>query len=566
MRSDYLLVPILFAIAGFGQVSSSITAQPGVAQPQPPAAPAVQPEDRGTVKGQVISSATGEPLKKANLVLMRAESPPATYSAVTDTGGKFSIPDVDPGKYRLMAERNGFVRQFYGARGNNMTGQTLTLAPRGKITGLVFKLTPQAVISGHVFDEDGDPVPHVSVEALQSRYLQGKKHLLPRSSASTNDLGEYRIFGLPAGKYLLMAAYRNTMMGMMGMPVGASVKTEEGYAPVYYPAASEAANAAPLTLTPGVELRGTDLRLVKIRAVHVGGIVTMPEGIAGPGVMVMLLPRESGGASFSRNMAPVRDAQGHFEIHGVTAGAYVLVVNFFGNGLRYSGQQPLDVGNSNIDDVRISLAAPVDLAAHVHAEANAHFPSDQTRVMLQPVVTGSMGGGYGSVGVDGDVVLKNLAPAQYRATVATPPGFYVKSLRYGDSDALESPIDLSTGPPGQLDITLSPAGGEVDGSVKNDKGDVAEGATVTLIPDGPRRASSMFLKTQTTDQSGHFAFKDIAPGEYTVYAWDQIDPGAIEDPDFIKPFEDSGKKLKIEEKARENVDLQMISAAAADQQ
>ncbi|MGH9665442.1 MAG: hypothetical protein ACRD9L_13545, partial [Bryobacteraceae bacterium] len=156
--------------------------------------------------------------------------------------------------------------------------------------------------------------------------------------------------------------------------------------------------------------------------------------------------------------------------------------------------------------------------------------------------------------------------AEYRPRVASPQGFYVKSIRYGDADALESSIDLSNGAPGQLEIVLSPAGGEVDGSVANDKSEPAAGAMVTLVPDGARRASSMFLKSGTADQNGHFTLKDIAPGEYTVYAWDEVEIGALQDPDFVKPFEDKGKKLKIEEKGRENVALEMIPAASMSRQ
>lgn len=563
-----MLGALLFflAAAAFGQIFGSIsTVQPAQqSQPQQTPAPAVAPEDRCTIEGQVINAITGEPLKKANLMLMRADSPGSRYSAVSDAGGKFSIHDIDPGKYHLTAERNGFVRQSYNARGASMAGQILTLSARDKLTGLAFKLMPQSVISGHVIDEDGDPVARVVVEALQYRYMQGKKQLMPWSTATTNDLGEYRIFGLKAEKYFLRATYRDMGMGMSTTGARPSTPAEEGYAPVYYPGASDVSNASPLTLAPGMEARGTDVRLVKTRAVRIRGVVVSPDGRARQGMMVMLLPR-SEAMMFSRMMAPTQDPQGHFEIHGVTPGSYVLVANSFGDGLRYTGQQAIEVGNSNIDDVQITLAAPIDLTAHVKVEGNAQVQLNEVSVFLNPVFQTGMGNGFGAVNADGDVTLRNLAPAEYRPQVRTPKGFYVKSIRYGDTDALDSTIDLSSGAPGQLEILLSPDGGEVDGSVTNDKGEASTGAMVTLIPEGERRAS-MFFKTGTTDQSGHFTMKDIAPGEYTVYAWDEVDYGAVQDPDFLKPFEDQGKKLKIDVKGRENVDLHMIPAKSSNQQ
>lgn len=566
-----MLGALLFFLAAtaFGQIFGSIsTVQPAQqSQSQQTPAPAVAPEDRCTIEGQVINAITGEPLKKANLMLMRTDSPGSRYGAVSDAGGKFSIHDIDPGKYRLTAERNGFVRQSYNARGASMAGQILTLSARDKLTGLAFKLMPQSVISGHVIDEDGDPVARVAVEALQYRYFQGKKQLMPWGAGSTDDLGEYRIFGLKAGKYFLRATYRDMEMGMTTPTTGARSGSapEEGYAPAYYPGTADASSAATLTLTPGMEARGTDIRLVKTRAVRVRGVVVSPDGRTRQGMIVMLFPR-SASMMFSRMMAPIQDSQGHFEIHGVTPGSYVLVANSFGDGIRYSGRQTVEVGNSNIDDVQLALAAPVDLSAHVKIEGNANVQLNEVRVFLEPVLQAGMGSGGGTANSNGDLTVKNLAPVEYRPRVMAPKGFYVKSIRYGDTDALDSAIDLSSGAPGQLEILLSPDGGEVDGSVTNDKGEASTGAMVTLIPDGERRASSMFFKTGTTDQSGHFTMKDIAPGEYTVYAWDEVDYGAVQDPDFLKPFEDQGKKLKIEAKGRENVDLHMIPAKSSNQQ
>ena len=57
----------------------------------------------------------------------------------------------------------------------------------------------------NVFDEDGEPVAMVNVQALRQSYVRGQKQLAPASSASTNDRGEFRIFGLPPGRYFLSA-------------------------------------------------------------------------------------------------------------------------------------------------------------------------------------------------------------------------------------------------------------------------------------------------------------------------------------------------------------------------
>jgi hypothetical protein len=38
---------------------------------------------------------------------------------------------------------------------------------------------------------------------------------------------------------------------------------------------------------------------------------------------------------------------------------------------------------------------------------------------------------------------------------------------------------------------------------------------------------------------------DIIPGEYKIYAWEQIEEGSYEDPDFMKAHESEGEKVSI---------------------
>jgi hypothetical protein len=190
-------------------------------QPVAPAAPAAapsptKPEDLCGIEGQVTNVATGAPVKKIDLLLNRIDLDPrtgaqqTTYSATSDTGGKFAMTDIEPGKYRLTASGNGFVRATYGARGPNRPGTTLSLDAGQRLKDLNFKLTPHGVVTGRIVDEDGDPVARVSVQTQNYRRVEGRKQLTPSGSASTNDLGEYRIFGLGPGRYYLAATYNQT--------------------------------------------------------------------------------------------------------------------------------------------------------------------------------------------------------------------------------------------------------------------------------------------------------------------------------------------------------------------
>lgn len=86
------------------------------------------------------------------------------------------------------------------------------------------------------------------------------------------------------------------------------------------------------------------------------------------------------------------------------------------------------------------------------------------------------------------------------------------------------------------------------------------GATVTLIPaDENRRATNASYKTASTDQNGRFSIKGIRPGEYKIYAWEEIEAGAYQDPEFMKPHESAGKAVSLKEGGHETIQLSAIS-------
>ena len=184
-------------------------------QQQPPQQQKEEPP--ASLEGQVANAITGEPLKKVMLILtpnqQRPDSTP--YSTTSDASGHFAMANIAPGSYRLASERTGFVRGAYGSPGPMRPGTTLTLSSGQELKLSIFKLQPHGVISGRVLDEDGEPVANVQIQAMTHRYVQGRRQLMPMGGASTNDLGEYRVFGLAPGRYILTANYRIQFMGAM---------------------------------------------------------------------------------------------------------------------------------------------------------------------------------------------------------------------------------------------------------------------------------------------------------------------------------------------------------------
>jgi hypothetical protein len=73
----------------------------------------------------------------------------------------------------------------------------------------------------------------------------------------------------------------------------------------------------------------------------------------------------------------------------------------------------------------------------------------------------------------------------------------------------------------------------------------------------------MLFKTTVTDTTGHFSITGVAPGEYKLFAWEQIEEGAYQDPEFLKPYENQGQAVAIREGSRETAQLKVISSADA---
>jgi hypothetical protein len=546
----YSFLGCLFFLSAYAQES---TAQQSSAKPP----------EKCAIEGGVVDARTGAPLRKADLMLRGLGSRQRPYGATTDAGGRFAMRDIEPGKYRLWVSRRGYVRQEYGSRGPNHGGQTLTLAPGQHLRDIVTRLTPQGVIAGRVIDEDGDPVSEVNIQALRYSYISGGPQLSPGRTAKTNDLGEYRLYGLVPGRYYVRATYRR--MGITSVArsrAGGNSDPEEDYAPTYYPGTNDPSVAVSLEITAGSEVRGIDLTLLRTPTFRVRGRIvnTLTNGPK-RSTRVMLFPRNAGYGLVSSFSTSVRDQQGTFEIRSVTPGSYYLTAYWMNGNERYSARQPVDVANADIEGVDLAVTRGPDLIGHVRIEGTGGQDYAQLSLYLRSRDPAPMGSVRASVENDSRFVLQNVPQGDYTMNVSLPKGFYLKSIRMGDEDVLESGLAVTgDSAPGQLEVVLSSGGGQIDGVVVNERQQPARAVQVALVPDPRRRRQTHLYKTVRTDQYGRFAVSDIAPGDYNLFVWEDIDTAAYQDPEFLKPFEKLGEAISIRENSRETTQLKLIPA------
>lgn len=529
--------------------------------------PASQSDEGATIEGRVLKAGTDEPLKKAWLTLTPVGGERRPQYSSTDAAGRFVLKDIEPGRYMLFVDRNGYIRQGYGQRGAERSGTTLALAAGQSLSDLTFRLVPAAVIAGRVTDEDGEPIAGAIVQTAQYRYRDGKRDLFPASRGErTNDLGEYRIYGLAPGQYFVSATPARGWGGSAAAFVQeAGGKSEESYPPVFYPGTNDPTRATPVDVRAGEVASSIDISLMPARAVRVRGrVFNAITGQPGRGMQVGVRARGSTLPGLQGRSTYVDDAQGAFEIVGVTPGSYTLEAGWWSEGKEYSVRMPLEVGTSDVGGINLVLTAGVQIFGRLRVEGDTQVALSNLQVFLPPA---DLSSGFGfleaSVKADGSFHFPNVSDGEYRVEVwELAEDCYLKSARFVGESVLETSLKVSSGQAGgSLEILISSMGGRVEGLVVKE-GQPFGGAHVVVVPAEPRRSQTRLFKQGNTDQYGRFVLRGIPPGDYKLFAWEELEPGAYQDPEFLKRYEEQGEAIRVEENSRLGAQLKLIPSEA----
>jgi hypothetical protein len=555
-----IVLSVLAALSSAGTTS---------AQARNPSADVVKSSDC-SVAGTVVKLAGSVPLKSATVRLQSMDDSTRTYSGVTDASGHFEIKGITSGPYRMRVVRNGFVTQEYGQRTPSDPGAILVLGSGQDLKDLLFRLEPSAVITGRIQNEDGEPLPWVRVSALRETYSRGKRKLTSEVTVVTNDLGEYRLFGLRPGRYFVSAAYRpGQRLDTDEDDEQGEATGQSGYVTTYYPGSPDPAKAVAVAVKAGEEIAATDVMMEPAAVYSVRGRVNnFVSRRAAAGAILALEPRTSGlGWSMPARQMLVDKPDGSFEIHGVLPGSYTLSANWFDEGRRYQARQAIEVTNADLEGVQLAIAPGMNVQGQVVWDPKPSLEKDALTVSATGADSSLVFGTRTRVGPNGAFYLGNLSEGLYRLAISGQTAdCYLKSIRYAGMEAADDEFNVIRGTQATLELTISAKGARVQGAVRDEDGVAAAGVWVALVPDEAHRTEFHLFKQRTTDQYGRFEFRGIAPGDYKLFSWEQVEANAWEDPEFLKPFEAKGTSVSLQENHGKTVDLVAIRTASNEQQ
>jgi protocatechuate 3,4-dioxygenase beta subunit len=513
------------------------------------------------VAGSVFDEQSGISIHGSRVYLRSTNSKQAgAYLTLTDSEGRFTIAGVDPGRYTVMASHNSYVTSEYGAD-RTKSGAVITLQAGQSLTGINIRLSLPGVVTGRVLDEKNNPIILASVQCMRIDSSSGRRRLAPAHGTSTNDLGEYRIFGVMPGRYVLTAAYHGTPSVVRAEQVVLSPEARaaeaEGYLPAFYVNATSAEAATPISVLAGTEAHGVDLRMSRARVVHVRGVILGSTGLPVRAGNVLLWRVDAAGrSSMGPEVGRVSPSNGTFELADVAPGSYLLGVNGSTNGVdREDAWKSIQVGDTDID-LKLLLSKPLELKGSVVVEG-VSAPPDGLKVSLES--TRLSGRQSIDIKAGEQFGFRSLPPDAYGVAVTSDKGdLYIKSVRLGNTDYTDSNVELAPGGGGDLVIKASGAAGEVKGTVELTEHSAAAGVTVVLIPNAPKRELNRLYKVAATDDKGTFTFSGVAPGGYLIFAWEDVETNAWRDPDFLRPIESLSQEVSVEENSHKTVTLTVI--------
>ena len=549
-----------------------------------------------TVRGSVIRSDTRQPVAGAHVSINMTGASPVT----TDAQGRFRIEKVRPGRYNVFASSENYL-----PAGGTGYLAIVTVAARRAPDAVELVLTPYASISGTVRDPEGRPLPAAMIELTTLTTVNGRRVMSPTGTRrQADDRGQFRLHGLYPGEYFVRADPSYTVEGR-APKAAAWVRT-------YSPAATNAADAEPITAAAGADIAGRDITIQAVRSYSVSGTIdkqltaeqreflaarTLSGPVSSFWVMRVdadvtdgpVMYENARARSSLAGRAPEPGGGEAFELHGVAPGIYELFPiasvmlpqdNEF--ALRFPpGRARVTVVDRDITGVNVIIRrgqdVPVREVSRVRtlemqsvAAGTGRFPDEQLRLAPRdpvPLLSGRDHTFGVSAGANGLFVVPNVPPGVYDVEFNLyyrwPTGEYLADVRQNGMSVVDSGITIDRQPPGQIELVFEPAA-TVHGTVRSRRGGTPVDQRVVLLSRQSGRLRTLSSRGAIVGADGAFTIPNAAPGEYLVFATtDRARNFVTEDETVITELSRRAQRITLAPGTTTKLALESIDVPAA---
>lgn len=566
LSSGILLSLLVVPAASTQVVPAAPTAAPRPGLP-PRDSPAAATTGTARIRGRVFAADTNAALRRAQVIVAAPEQQVRRF-VTTDADGRYDFGSLPAGRYTVTASKGGYVSLQYGQRRPFEPGRTLTLATGQELTQVDVTLPRGGVITGRITDEFAEPVTGAMVRAQRYQYGPGGQRRLVYSPGvglvQTDDLGQFRLFGLMPGDYVVNAMVRMPMALSAPNPADAA----EGFAPTYFPGTVNPAEAQSVSVGIGEE---TSIQMVlqATRMAHVSGTVVDSAGKPVSGGSLMLRSSDAGGSMMG--MAGRSLPDGAFALANIAPGDYEIAISVTPatpDAVPEYGAVPVTVGGDDVTGVRIVTGPGAVITGRVIFEGTApknglNMPPRVNAQPIDPENNMAMmrfgGEANGVIADDGRFQIRGaVGTVFFRVQVAT--NWMLKSITLDGRDITDVPYELGTSETIEgLSIVLTDRVTEVSGGVSSSRGESLKDYAVVVQPASVRDGvdASRSIRVARPDQDGRYRVRNLPPGDYLATAVESLEQGGEWDPELQPKLREAASSFTLKEGDSRPLDLKL---------
>jgi hypothetical protein len=504
---------------------------------------------QASIEGVTVNSETHEPVPGVHVSLVAAtfNGITASYGAISDRAGHFSIASIRPGTYIVLPERSGYL---FAAKRSSLAGiPNVPLRAGQQLTGFQVELMPRAIVAGRVVDDHGDPVQGVTVDAVAVDEKEQPNFLVRQPTVPTDDRGEFRIATI-AGRYYVECKVSG--VNNQEKPEVRDGAVLANYRTTYYPSSVAKNRATAVEAVGGKETGGLEIRLSRQAGISISGIVRgAPDPSVRPNIVMQWGPTAE---SFNSSTSVSVDAEGRFTIPDAQNAYYRAYAFWYGKPPMISRPSEFHVTESDVANLEFTLGPAPEVSGVVEVEGEPPGANAPKRtVRLDGINSFSpMRPTGGDTDAKGAFSLTGLAPNKYRVVVSPlPENGYVKKVVVDGTEAPNGVVDLTAASRSSaIKVTVARDGAQVTGRVLDENGErLLTPLAIVLLAPLPLPASLTSETTAQTQPDGTYSFKSLRPGKYRILAVDPFRTTGSNLSDMSKLLE-TGEEIELQPGAR----------------